>query len=324
MLLQRRIRRLTILVLLMLVACGPAPTTSPSEPTVMPTEIPATEVVSATPEAPAASPTPERPLAARVNGEPIYLVDYERQVALYEAAMVAQGEDLSTPEGQERLLQAREQILNWMIEQTLVEQEAAEMGIVVTEEDVDAELARTIENGGGEAAFQTWLEENGLTQQDARKEIRAGLIGMAVTEQVIASVPESTEQVHARHILVDTEAEAERLLAQLEAGEDFAELARAHSQDENTRDQGGDLGFFPRGVLMAPEVEEVAFSLQPGQVSGVVPSAFGYHIVKVVEREPDRPLGEESLRFLRDQALTDWKESLWAEAEIERFVSQSP
>jgi parvulin-like peptidyl-prolyl isomerase len=283
-----------------------------------------TEAVSPTSEGAEASPTPERPLAAVVNGQPIYLVDYERQVALYEAAVVAQGEDLSSPEGQERLLQAREQILSWMIEQALIEQKAAEMGIVVTEEDVDAEMARTIENGGGEAAFQAWLEENGLTREDARREIRAGLIGMAVAEQVIASVPESTEQVHARHILVDTAEEAERLLAQLEAGEDFADLAQAYSQDENTRDQGGDLGFFPRGVLMAPEVEEMAFSLQPGQVSGVVSSAFGYHIVKVVEREPDRPLGEESIRFLRDQALTNWKESLWAEAEIERFVSQGP
>jgi parvulin-like peptidyl-prolyl isomerase len=300
------------------------PTAAPSEPTAVPTEAPVAEAPSPTPEVAQASPTPDRPLAAMVNGQPIYLVDYERQVALYEAAMVAQGEDLSTPEGQEKLLQAREQILNWMIEQELMEQKAAEMGIVVTEEDVDAELAETIENGGGEAAFDAWLEENGLTRQDARREIRAGLIGMAVTEQVIASVPESAEQVHARHILVDTEEEAQRLLAQLEAGEDFADLARTYSQDENTREQGGDLGFFPRGVLMAPEVEEVAFGLQPGQVSGVVSSAFGYHIVKVIEREPDRPLGDESLRFLRDQALTDWKESLWAEAEIERFVSQSP
>ncbi len=319
--LQHTISRLTLLLVLLLAACSQAPTTS------LPTS-PATEAAPAgTPaqaEGTSPPPTAERPLAALVNGQPVYLVDYERQVAQYEVAMNAAGEDLSSPEGQARLLQAREQILNWMIEQVLIEQTAAQQGIVVTDEDVETELARTIENGGGEEAFQAWLEQNGLTRQDAWNELRAELIGAAVTEQVIASVPESGEQVHARHILVDTQEEAEQLLAQLQAGEDFAELARAYSQDENTREHGGDLGFFPRGILMAPEVEEAAFSLQPGQISAVVQSSFGFHIVQIVEREPNIPLSEESLRFLREQALAEWKDALWAEAEVERFVGQGP
>jgi parvulin-like peptidyl-prolyl isomerase len=322
--LQRKIPRALALLMLILAACGPVLDTP------APTEGPALGATAASqdptpqPDNPQPTPTTERLLAAAVNGQPICLEDYERQVALYEAAMLARGEDPSSPEGQEKLAQARTQILNWMIEQVLIEQAAAELGILVSDEDVDAELAHTIESGGGEDAFQTWLDQNGLTPEEAWREIRAGLIGMAVTEQVIATVPDRGEQVHARHILVDTQEEAERLLAQLEAGEDFSALARTYSQDENTREQGGDLGFFPRGVLMAPEVEEAAFGLQPGQVSGVIPSAFGFHIVKVIEREPDRPFSEESLRFLRDQALSSWKEALWAEARIERFVGQGP
>lgn len=308
-----------VLLAVLLTACGTPATplssnpipeeTAPSNPTTQPQEG-------------GTSPTAERPLAASVNGEPIYLVDYERQLAQYEAAMTNTGVDPASPEGQERLLQAREQILNWMIEQKLIEQAAAEQGIVVTDEEVDAVLAEIIEETGGEEAFQTQIEQEGMTRQDVWNGLYAELIGTAVINQVTGSVPETGEHVHARHILVDTREEAERLRARLEAGDDFTELARTYSQDESTKDAGGDLGFFPRGVLMATEVEEAAFSLQPGQISPVVESSFGFHIVQVTEREPDRSLSPENLQHLRERAFQQWIERLWAEAEIERFVSQ--
>jgi parvulin-like peptidyl-prolyl isomerase len=147
---------------------------------------------------------------------------------------------------------------------------------------------------------------------------------MAMTQRIVEGVPTTAEHVHARHILVDTSSEAERILAQLQAGADFAALARAHSQDTSTRETGGDLGFFPRGILVAPEVEEAAFALQPGQVSGVVSSALGYHLVQVVERDPDRPVSPESLRLLQDRAVQEWIEGLWAQAVVERFVQTTP
>jgi parvulin-like peptidyl-prolyl isomerase len=322
--LLRRIYPIALLLAaLSLTACGSSPTATPQQ-TSVPETAPPTEEPTAELEEVTATPTADRPLAATVNGEPIYLVDYERQVSQYEAAMIVAGEDLSSAEGQERLLQARVQILNWMIEQRLIEQAAAEMGIAITDEQVDTELAQTIESGGGEAAFEDWLEQNGMTRQDAWRELRAEMIGAAVAERIISAVPESAEQVHARHILVATREDAEQILAQLQANADFNELARTYSLDENTRENGGDLGFFPRGVLMAPEIEEAAFSLQSGQISEVVQSSFGYHIVKVVEKDPNRPLSDESLRFLRERALTDWKDNLWAEAEVEQFANQGP
>lgn len=302
----------------LLAACEPAPTAS------LPTSAPPVASPSSAPESQGttSSPTPERPLAALVDGRPVYLVDYERQVAQYQQAMVSSGMDLSTSEGQERLLQAREQILNWMIEQVLIEQAAEAQGIVVTDEEVDTALAQIIQDAGGEEAFQTQLEESGLTPESVWNELRAELIGAAVVEQVTASVSQTAEHVHARHILVDTREEAERLLARLQAGEDFGELARTYSQDESTRQAGGDLGFFPRGVLMAAEVEEAAFSLQPGQTSAVIESSFGFHIVQVTERDPNRALSPENLQHLRERAFQEWIEALWAEANIERFVSE--
>ncbi len=272
------------------------------------------------PTAPPLPPTPERPLAARVNGQPIYLVDYERQVAQYQDMLAASGVDVSSPEGQERLRQMRAKILNWMIEQVLIEQAAAGMGIAVGEGDVQAAIAQLVQDAGSQEAFQERLARSGMTLEDLRVQLRAELLQARVLEHVQATVPERAEQVHARHILVDTRERAEALLGQIRAGADFAQLARTYSQDESTRDAGGDLGWFPRGILLAPEVEEVAFSLQAGQVGPVVQSRFGYHIVQTLERKQDEPLSPEHRQLLWDQAVQRWLESLWNQAVIERFV----
>jgi parvulin-like peptidyl-prolyl isomerase len=147
---------------------------------------------------------------------------------------------------------------------------------------------------------------------------------MAMMDRVVEEVPTTTEHIRARHILVDTQQEAERIHAQLEAGADFAALAKAHSLDESTRENGGDLGFFPRGILMAPEVEEAAFALQPGQFSGVITSSLGFHIVQVVERDPARTINPENRRLLQDKVVQEWIESLWAQANVKRFTEASP
>ena len=140
---------------------------------------------------------------------------------------------------------------------------------------------------------------------------------------VLAAVPAVTEQVHARHILVDSEAEAQSLLEQLASGSDFTQLAADFSRDATTRYNGGDLGWFPQGALLVAEVEDVAFALEPGEMSDVVPSAQGYHIVQLLEREAARPIPPESMPRRWEQALDEWRQRLWEGAEIERLVESS-
>lgn len=101
------------------------------------------------------------------------------------------------------------------------------------------------------------------------------------------------EEVKVRHILVETEEEAQRILEELGAGKSFEDLAADYSIDMRTNEKGGDLGFVAKGRAVK-EVEEVAFSLEPGQISDVVKSRYGYHIVKVEEKRP------ESIRSLED------------------------
>lgn len=125
------------------------------------------------------------------------------------------------------------------------------------------------------------------------------------------------EQVRASHILLKTEGkddaavkkEAEDLLAKIKAGADFAELAKQKSEDEASAKKGGDLDYFPRGQ-MVPEFDKVAFSLEPGQVSDLVKTQYGYHIIKVVDKKPAatktlaevRPQIEDQLKWEQAQA----------------------
>jgi foldase protein PrsA len=95
------------------------------------------------------------------------------------------------------------------------------------------------------------------------------------------------EQVKARHILVEDEETAKSILKKLESGEDFAEIAKEKSSDSGSKDKGGDLGFFERGVMDA-SFEEAAFNLGIGETSAPVKTMFGYHIIRVEDKKPER------------------------------------
>jgi parvulin-like peptidyl-prolyl isomerase len=280
---------------------------------------------AASPSDAASADTPEptatgEPQAAVVNGESISMASYEQQVALYEASMVAAGQDLSTSEGKEAMSQGRQWVLNLMIEQTLIEQAAAREGILVGDDEVDATIA-SLREEIGEEDFNTWLAQEDLTLEQMQERLRSDMIATQMANRIAEAVPARAEHVHARHILVDTEEEARRILSQLQAGGDFVSLAQTYSQDVSTQDVGGDLGFFPQGVLTSDEVEQAAFALQPGQLSDVVQSELGYHIVQVVDRNPDQEISPENLRLLKDQAVRSWLDELRASADIQVFVT---
>jgi len=321
---RKRLGLIIVTMMALLVSCGPKETPVSEEITPQPTNTATQEVVppaaTATVAAPSPTPTSERPLAALVNGQPILLADYQREIARFEAAMAGQGFDLKSEDGQAMLAQMRRQVLDSMIEQVLIGQAATQEGMAVSEEELEAVIQQSIEEGGGQASFEEWLKTSDLTYEEFREELRFQLLAMAIFERLAASVPTTAEQVHARHIVVQTEGEAQAILAQLQAGGDFVALARERSQDENTKEAGGDLDFFPRGQLISPELEEAAFALQPGQISEVVQSQFGCHVVQVLEKVTDRPLSLEVLNSLKEQAFAAWMQEQWDKATVERFI----
>jgi parvulin-like peptidyl-prolyl isomerase len=152
---------------------------------------------------------------------------------------------------------------------------------------------------------------------------RSQLLASKMIEYVTGAVPTTAEQVHARHILASESGKAQALLDELRNGANFAALAQQASEDASTAANGGDLGWFPRNVpLMPPGVVETAFALQPGEVSEVVESNQGYHIVKVEAREPNRPLAPEILLYVRQRAFQDWLAEQSRNASIERYIDQ--
>lgn len=255
-----------------------------------------------------------RPLAARVNGEPIPLEEYQQEIARFEAAQTSLGLDLATMDNYERL------VLDAMIDERLLSQAARSEGATPAESSPNDALDRLVEDLGGLAALENWLEANRFTAETFREALTREQLAAEMVALIVDEIPKSMEQVHARHILLPSEAAAERILAELQDGADFAELARRESIDASTRPAGGDLGWFPDGYLLVPEVETAAFSLQPGEMSEVVPSELGFHIVQTVERGM-HALSPDALRWAQEKAVQEWLTNRREQADIQIYIT---
>jgi parvulin-like peptidyl-prolyl isomerase len=261
----------------------------------------------------------DRPLAARVNGEPIYLDVYEKQVAQAQRMLADQGLILEGEAGRAQLAQTRQNVLNALLEQAIIEQEAARAGIVVSDEEAEASVQESI--ALGQQAFDQWLAENEMTVEEFRATQRAQLLAGRVIEEVTAGLPTTAEQVHARHILVSDRDQAEALRQELQSGANFAAVAQQVSEDVSTAANGGDLGWFPRDVpLMPPAVVEAAFELNSGEIGPVIESDQGYHIIKVESREANRPFTSDILLYTSQRAFEEWLAERRDQATIERYV----
>ena len=259
--------------------------------------------------------------AAIVNGQEIPTAAFLREMEKRQAALAQSGINLNTPQGQAQLEQEKQQALDNMIDDVLVMQEAAKKGVAVTDAELDAEMQKIISSLGGQAKFEEVLKESGQTLDEARSTQRVQMLYLKMRDRVVGNL-QTAEQVHARHILVNSQATAQALLAQIQGGADFGQVAQQSSLDNLTRANGGDLGWFARGTLPAKEVEDAAFALQPGQLSGVIQSAFGYHIVQVLERDPARKLEGEQFVMVQQQAMENWLNSLRAQAKVQRLAVQ--
>lgn len=272
-----------------------------------------TEAEAASPEAEAAV-----DLVARVNGQDIPLGDFQRQVFEAQHYYVEQGLDPNTEEGQRQLLDLRRQILREMIHQVLIEQGAAEAGITVTDEEVAERWALYVEEFGDEAS----LAEHGTTREEVEATERAALIAGKMVDAIAADIEtQSVEFANVRHILCkDSEAACRDALARIRAGEDFATVAAEVSEDETTKERGGDLGWMGRGLVPSQALEDAIFSLSPGEMSDVVQTEYGYHVVEMIDRDDSRELEEDQVYAAREKALMDWLEARKADSTIEIFI----
>ncbi len=251
-----------------------------------------TPAATSTPPLPP-TPTPV-PLAATVNGEGIPWAEFEAELARYQQAQAEVGSAASAEE-------ASVIVLDDLIDQTLLAQAAAAEGYSVDDAALQARIDKLAAQIGGAEALSAWQAAHGYTEADFRSALRRQMAAAWMRDRIIAAVPAAAEQVHVRQILFHNADEAQNVFALLESGWDFQALAEQYYPVTK-----GELGWFPRGYLVHPEIEAAAFALQPGEYSPVVQSAVGYHLLYVVERDPARPLSPDALLTLQEQALQDW------------------
>ncbi len=263
----------------------------------------------------AATPTPGRsPIAARINDQVILLVELDIRVSRMVEGIKASGETAPADMDAFRL-----QVLDGMIQQVLIEQAAKIQGVVVSEADVEAEFQQNVQIAGGKDKLVTQLANDRLTEAQFRIELRAALITQKMRDIVTKNACINVEQVQARHILVADEPTALQIKAQLDKGADFAALARQYSLDVTTRQTGGDLGWFARGQLLQQAVEDAAFSLTKGQISGPVKSELGYHIIQTLDRSNARQIDAQTCADLTQRTFERWIGDLISKSKIEKY-----
>lgn len=228
--------------------------------------------------------------------------------------------------------------LDNMITQELIDQAADDANVTVTEADVDKEIENLKKSFGSEDEFNQALAQYGMTieslRQDAEVQVKIRKIlepQAKVTEDDIKKFYDENkeslstpEQIRASHILVATKEEAEAILKQLKEGADFAALAKEKSTDPGSKDNGGDLNFFSKGS-MEPAFEEAAFALKKDELSDIVQTSYGYHIIKKTDEKPAvTPTLEEKKEDIKYQLVTQkvselssaWMEDLRTKAKI--------
>jgi peptidyl-prolyl cis-trans isomerase C len=267
-----------------------------------------------------------------------------------------------TPEYvEQRRKDKRRQVLDQLIAERLLDQEAQREQIAISDQQVDqaiAQMAAQQQPPMTTEQFLRHVEHSGRSIEDLRGQIRQQLARQALCEKVTAAVEVTDqqamayyqanmaqfyepEQVRASHILLRPSqdasdpnqqlatvlAKAQQLLAQINAGADFAELARTSSQCPSAAN-GGDLGYFKKGEMEAP-FEKLAFELAPGQVGGPVVTSYGVHIIKVTDHKPAQQLTFEQAKDRiietlkaqqKEQLLRDFVQSLRAKARVEYKV----
>ncbi|MDD4178713.1 MAG: peptidylprolyl isomerase [Candidatus Margulisbacteria bacterium] len=148
-----------------------------------------------------------------------------------------------------------------------------------------------------------------------RDDILVQKLNTKLQEQVRLT-PDDLREIRASHILVPTEAEAKELLSKLKAGGDFAQLAKQYSKDTGSAKKGGDLGYFTTGMMVEP-FEQTVLSLKPGQVSGIVKTQFGYHIIKVTDSRIRNISEEQALQEKKAKTFQRWHAEVAGKAKVE-------
>ena len=251
------------------------------------------------------APTPtEEIFALSVNGEKISPEELENEISRLQKAEESAGINHTVEE-------RKNFALDELIGTLLLAQDAKEHGFQFTEEDFQKKKAE-LESGLGSAqALEDWIQQNGYTQDTFRESFKLSLAAAFTRDRLIAEVSKSAQQFHLQVILLYDLPTAEVYYNQILGGADFNTLASII--DPVTR---GDIGWFPKGYLTDPAIEQAVLQMKVDEVKGIVEGKVGFYILKLLESETDRTLSPDALLQIQKIAIEDWLTQQKAESEI--------
>jgi parvulin-like peptidyl-prolyl isomerase len=238
-----------------------------------------------------------------VDGEYITTAEFQAELARYKSAQTALGLTVSDEE-------ANKVVLEDMIAQFLLAQAAREANFNLTEPDLNLRLDALAESIGGAEDLSAWQSAHGYDGASFKVALKRSAEAAWMRDKIIADVPTSAEQIHARQILTYNEDAARTAWEQLQAGADFDEMSALY--DPIT---AGELGWVPRGYLLDAKADEAVFALQAGAYSDVIATDAGFHIFKALERG-DHPLTPDALLTVQELALKNWVAEQRTKSEI--------
>jgi peptidyl-prolyl cis-trans isomerase C len=296
---------------------------------------------------------PAEDKSAVVNGTVITREEFDREWEPIQQRMQAQGADKDPS----KVAEIRKKVLENIIERELLLQESKKSGIKVEDAMIEQRITEIKKQFPSENEFTQMMKQMKLTESEFKAQLRKQMsVQEFVEKQFVSKIKvadeetkayydanpdkfKQSEQVKASHILMMAnakdddakKAEARKKIEdaekRLKKGEDFAELAKAISECPS-KEQGGDLGFFSKGQMVKP-FEDKAFSLKPGEMSGIVETEFGYHIIKVTDKKAEGKKTYESVKdnlskYMKDQKLqkevVTYLNKIKESAKIERLL----
>lgn len=291
---------------------------------------------------------------AVVNGRVITREDFDREMNKVRQRLDRMGRPLMRAQ----LAKIEGRVLENLINNELLDQEAKKKRVKVDEQAVNEQFNKIKKRSEGGEKYKNALEKMNLTEADIKSQIEKGLsVQKLIDQEFVQKITVADEEIRAyydghpdlfkksaeiraSHILIKVDSgsdesqkaasykKIEEVQKKIEQGGDFAALAKEFSEGPSNV-KGGDLGFFKRGQMVKP-FEEVAFDMAPGEVSDIVETRFGYHLIKVFEKKPETiseygEVKDKLQQFLKQQEvkkqLKDYIEGLKDKAKIERFLT---
>jgi len=289
---------------------------------------------------------PEGAIAAVGDGV-VTQAQFDQIIAQAEAQYKSQpGAPPFPKEGTPQYNQLKASIINYLVQNELIKEQAASMDVTVTDKEYQDRLAQIVQQVGGQKKLDALLKKQGVTAADLEEQLKSQMlqdkVRTKVGEEAKVSADdikkfwddpknkaqfETPETVDVRHVLVKTKAEAEKvrkLLAADNSDANWAKVAKQYSTDPGSKNSGGMYAGTPQG-RMAPEFDKVAFSIKPGTVSVPVKTQFGWHVIEVTKKTPGatktfdeaKPMIEQQLKLqLQSTAWEDWLKTATKDAGI--------